>query len=112
MGAFADTADTTIATDTADTAGAPRARIIYNSLYQEGMFSSVRAGVSALDGDTDGFFILPSDCCALSPDTLAMLIERFKNDGGESVIRPVTCDRRGYPLRHKLTSWILRLRAE
>lgn len=78
-------------------AAAPWARLAHNGMYREGMFSSVRAGVAALPRDLDGFFLLPADCCAVSPETLAALAARFTYDGGYSVIRPTHSGRRGHP---------------
>ncbi|MCL2057398.1 MAG: NTP transferase domain-containing protein [Oscillospiraceae bacterium] len=76
---------------------APGARTVYNSRYREGMFSSVHAGVSALQDGFDGFFILPADCCAVSPETPAVLAEHFAKNGGKAVIRPKFEGRRGHP---------------
>jgi len=76
---------------------APHARTVFNSRFSDGMFSSVRAGVSALTDDTDGFFILPSDCCAVTGDMLAMLIWHFEKAGGLAVTRPKFNGQRGHP---------------
>jgi len=79
---------------------APGARRIHNVHYADGMFSSVRAGVSAvsaLPGGVDGFFLLPADCAAASKDTLATLKNEFAKTGGAAVIRPKFEGRRGHP---------------
>ena len=55
----------------------PSVRLVYNSRYQDGMFSSVNTGISALAEDLDGFFLLPADCPAVLPDTLITLIDEF-----------------------------------
>ena len=36
-------------------------RIVLNNKYNEGMFSSIKAGVEVLSKNTDAFFILPVD---------------------------------------------------
>ncbi len=72
-------------------------RHIYNGKYAEGMFSSVKAGVHSLPGDIDGFFLLPADHCAVSPDTLEKLIAAFILSEGKSVIYPVYKGARGHP---------------
>ena len=77
--------------------GAPDARIVYNGAYRDGMFSSSQAGVSALTNGQDGFFLLPSDCCAVSADMLTTLIGRFAENGGAYVTRPKFEGRRGHP---------------
>ena len=76
---------------------APGARVVYNRGYRDGMFSSALAGISALPDSTDGFFLLPADCCAVSADVLRALIERFVESKGACVARPVYRGRRGHP---------------
>ncbi|MDR0490149.1 MAG: NTP transferase domain-containing protein, partial [Oscillospiraceae bacterium] len=78
-------------------AGAKSAQLVHNSMYRDEMFSSVRVGVSALPSDTDGFFLLPADCCAFAHGTMISLIRRFADDGGKSVVRPINHGRRGHP---------------
>ena len=78
-------------------ANAPYVKPIYNSGYKKGMFSSACAGVSALPDGLDGFFLLPADCCAVSPDTLTVLMERFAENGGVPVTRPKYAGKRGHP---------------
>ena len=76
---------------------APEVRIVRNSRFHEGMFSSVYAGVSALPEDLEGFFILPADCCAVSPGTLLVLMEEIGKTGESAVVYPVFEGRRGHP---------------
>jgi CTP:molybdopterin cytidylyltransferase MocA len=76
---------------------APNVRLVYNDKYPDGMFSSVCAGVSAAAEDLDGFFLLPADCCAVSKDTLEMLMRNFAESGTEFITRPKYWDRRGHP---------------
>jgi len=75
----------------------PGVRLVHNSDYRDGMFSSACSGVSALPKGLDGFFLLPADCCAVSPETLAKLIERFYENAGSLVTRPKYQGRRGHP---------------
>ena len=75
----------------------PGVTLVHNDRYIDGMFTSVCAGVSALAGDIDGFFLQPSDCCAVVPETLTDLIDEFAKTGKASVTRPVTDGRRGHP---------------
>ena len=72
-------------------------RLVYNSRYRDGMFSSIQAGVSELPETLDGFFLLPADCCAISPDTLTTLMEWFAENGGSLVTRPKYHGKRGHP---------------
>jgi len=78
-------------------ANAPEVRIVYNEKYRDGMFSSAIAGVSALPDDLDGFFLLPADCCAVSPETLKILVEQFAKNKGAYVTRPKYEGKRGHP---------------
>lgn len=75
----------------------PGIRLVHNAAYQEGMFSSVREGVSALRDGSDAFFLLPADCCASTADTLSALMRVFGENGGVSVVRPAFCGKRGHP---------------
>ena len=77
--------------------GGRHVRFVHNDRYPEGMFSSVCAGVAALSRDTDGFFLLPADACAVSAENLAALIEAFGQNGGSSVAYPTHGNRRGHP---------------
>ena len=72
-------------------------RLVHNSMYSDGMFSSVYAGVRSLSGDMDGFFLQPADCAAVSATDLAALTDEFAKNGRESVTRPRFGDRRGHP---------------
>ena len=77
--------------------GARDVRLVHNSGYRDGMFSSACAGVSALPSDLDGFFLLPADCCAISPDTLTLLMKHYADSNGSYVTRPRYKGRRGHP---------------
>jgi len=72
-------------------------RLVHNSRYSEGMYSSVRAGVSALRPGSDSFFLLPSDCCAQAPDSLKSLIRIFGENSCEYIVRPAYQGKRGHP---------------
>jgi CTP:molybdopterin cytidylyltransferase MocA len=79
---------------------APGIGAIHNSRYQEGMFSSVLAGASALLAGydaPDGVFILPVDCCAITPGTLTKLADEFNKAGRTAVTRPKFKGKRGHP---------------
>ena len=71
--------------------------LVHNNRYLDGMFSSACAGVSALPSDLDAFFLLPADCCAVYPETLTILMERFADSGGTYVTRPKYQGQRGHP---------------
>jgi len=77
--------------------GASSVRVVHNDKYTDGMFSSVYTGVLSLSDDLDGFFLLPVDCCAVSPITLKTLIEEFEKADRTSVTRPKFEGTRGHP---------------
>lgn len=78
-------------------ANAPGVRTVFNRRFEEGMLSSVRAGVSALSADCAAFFLLPADCCAVSVETLKLLVGEIERDETNSVIYPVHKGVRGHP---------------
>jgi len=68
----------------------PNVTVVYNSRYEEGMFSSVLAGVSNI---SDDFFILPGDCPLVGPETYKKLL------GGKKPLRvPAYLGTTGHPL--------------
>lgn len=72
-----------------------RIRIVVNPDFRESdMLRSVQLGVSGLR-DHDGFFLLPGDMPAVSPDVFEKLTEAF--DGDREVIYPMYHGRRGHP---------------
>jgi len=75
----------------------PQIHLVHNDGFRDGMFSSVHAGARELPRDIDGFFLLPSDCCAVSSDTLLTLTGEFDKTGKTSVTRPKLNGQRGHP---------------
>jgi len=69
---------------------------IYNPFYDEGMFSSVLAGVDALGPDTEAFFILPVDIPLVKPETLAELYLAYQTSHA-GVVHPRFQGSRGHP---------------
>jgi CTP:molybdopterin cytidylyltransferase MocA len=76
---------------------AKNVRHIYNAGFDDGMFSSVKAGVHSLPHDVDGFLLLPVDHCAVKPETVEKVIAAFLLSGGGAVVYPATNGRRGHP---------------
>jgi molybdenum cofactor cytidylyltransferase len=68
----------------------------HNPAYGSGMFSSVRAGVAALPGDTEAFFVLPVDCPLVTPRALGLVLRRFAA-GDAGVVYPTCLGHRGHP---------------
>lgn len=69
---------------------------VINTRCDEGMFSSVQAGVSGLGGACGSFFILPVDIPLVRPDTLERLLEAFRT-GDAEICRPSFRGRYGHP---------------
>lgn len=70
--------------------GMPNVTIVYNERYEEGMFSSVLAGVSRVNDD---FFILPGDCPLVGPETYQKLL-----NGKKPLRVPAYLGKTGHPL--------------
>ncbi|MFW6080839.1 MAG: DVU_1551 family NTP transferase [Desulfosalsimonas sp.] len=69
---------------------------VYNPEYGRGMLSSVQAGVKALPGDADAFFVMPADIFLVRPWTLSTLCQRF-NSESPLVVYPSFRGQRGHP---------------
>ena len=73
-----------------------RVRIIENARFQDGMFSSVSAGVRGLGSATAAFFLLPVDVPLVRNWTLRRLLAVHEERPG-SVVHPCFRGRRGHP---------------
>ncbi|MDT8900694.1 DVU_1551 family NTP transferase [Anaeroselena agilis] len=71
-------------------------RTVVNEHYQQGMFSSVVAGVQALPRETDAFFLLPADIPLVKSRTIRLLARAGRKTGAD-VVYPVFAGRRGHP---------------
>ena len=85
-------------------------RCVMNHQFEEGMFSSIQAGVRALPDGCRGFFVHPVDVPLVRRSTLAALIEAFKTHDGD-ICHPCFDGRRGHPplvpaaLAPKILDW-------
>lgn len=57
-----------------------KVRKAFNPRYDQGMFTSIQTGASAMADGLDGFFIMPVDCPLISPKVLKQLMESFESD--------------------------------
>jgi molybdenum cofactor cytidylyltransferase len=71
-------------------------RCILNDRFEEGMFSSVKAGVSALDSTTRAFFLLPVDIPLVRRTTVLDLLEASDTRPAD-VWYPRFLGKRGHP---------------
>jgi CTP:molybdopterin cytidylyltransferase MocA len=69
---------------------------IHNRDYESGMFSSVRAGIAALEEDVSGVLVLPADLPLIRPATIARVAAAFVG-GAAPIVRPVFARKRGHP---------------
>jgi len=86
------------------------ARAVANAQFDHGMFSSVRAGVAALDAGVSRFFLLPADVPLVRPETIGRLARTARDaadapGGPPEVAYPVTSGATGHP---PLVSAVLR----
>lgn len=72
------------------------AQPVYNPHHLQGMYSSIRAGVQALDPEARHVFLLPVDIALLRAGTPTLLAEDLHDD--IQVRHPVFQGRRGHPL--------------
>ncbi len=70
--------------------------IVYNPDYEQGMFSSIQAGVSHLLPAYQAFFIQPVDIPLIRPATIKRLMEAAA-ENPDKIIYPVFEGRRGHP---------------
>jgi CTP:molybdopterin cytidylyltransferase MocA len=71
-------------------------RGIANPDWEQGMFSSVQAGVRQLDASCRAFFLMPADMPLVCPGTIRALLEAFNKENAD-VCRPVHGGKRGHP---------------
>ncbi|HLN61837.1 MAG TPA: nucleotidyltransferase family protein [Symbiobacteriaceae bacterium] len=74
-----------------------RVRFVCNPRWQEGMFTSVLAGVGALPPGVDAFFVALGDMPLVPADVYAELARLYEANPG-SILRPVFGERRGHPV--------------
>ncbi len=71
-------------------------RIIDNADYEQGMFTSVQAGLRGLEADYAGLFIMPVDIPLVRPFTIQRLLAVAK-ENPERIIYPIFNGLRGHP---------------
>lgn len=71
--------------------------VVYNEAWEEGMSSSLRAGIGALGSDVDAVLVILADHPGLSPDLVTRLIEHQRLTGA-AIVAPAYQSRRGHPV--------------
>ncbi len=85
-------------------------RWVFNEKYNEGMFSSVVAGLRSLGPGVKGVFLLPVDMPLVKSLTVKKIIRAYR-ELGAYVFYPTFMDRHGHPplipstLFHEILSW-------
>jgi molybdenum cofactor cytidylyltransferase len=72
--------------------------IVHNATFEEGLSSSLRAGLSALPSDSDGTLILLGDMPAIESSDLEALMAAFAAKDRQAICVPVRHGRRGNPV--------------
>ena len=73
-------------------------RVVVNARYQEGQFTSVLAGLDAVDGpDVDAVLLALVDAPAFSASTVRAVMDRFR-ESGAPIVRAVRGDDHGHPV--------------
>ncbi|BCZ46477.1 molybdopterin-guanine dinucleotide biosynthesis protein MobA [Clostridium gelidum] len=71
-------------------------RTVVNNKYNEGMFSSIKAGAKVLSKNTDAFFLLPVDIASVKVHTIEKMIGTYEKiqDG---ILFPTFNEEKGHP---------------
>ncbi|HEX3470056.1 MAG TPA: nucleotidyltransferase family protein [Silvibacterium sp.] len=72
-------------------------KIVVNHAYEQGMASSLRAGLSALDLQTDAALVILADQPFIRPETLNRIIDQYRGSNAQIVI-PLYKGFRGNPV--------------
>lgn len=75
----------------------PRCRFVVNPDHEEGMGSSLRAGVRAAPAATDAYLVALADMPGIGPGLIASLVAFYRTAGRRAVV-PVYAGRRGHPV--------------
>jgi molybdenum cofactor cytidylyltransferase len=72
--------------------------LVHNPDYAEGIGTSVRTGVGALDDDVDGALVALGDMPWVSTEVIDRLVDAFTSDGELSIFIPMFGRKRGNPV--------------
>ena len=74
-------------------------KVVINPDYKQGMASSLRAGLLAIDPASEGFLVLLADQPGIGPDIINHIIREFREaDPKRGIVRPVYHGLRGHPV--------------
>lgn len=72
--------------------------LVYNPDYAEGIGSSIRAGIGALEDDVEGALIALGDMPWVDPETIDRLVDAFASSAEPSIFVPTHGKKRGNPV--------------
>ena len=72
--------------------------LVHNDRFEDGLSSSLAAGIAAVPGDCDGAMILLGDMPDISPALIDRLVAGFDPAGGRSICVASSGRRRGHPV--------------
>ncbi|MQL50790.1 NTP transferase domain-containing protein [Desulfofundulus thermobenzoicus] len=72
------------------------AGVIFNPRFDQGMYSSVQAGVETLGAEVEAFFLLPADHPLIRVSTIEKMLHYYRT-GKKGIIYPAYGGRRGHP---------------
>ncbi len=78
-------------------AQAGRLQLTENPLHEQGMASSLRAGVLAAPEDARGFLLALGDMPLITPQIVSAVVEGFRRTGG-GIVGPLYRGQRGHPV--------------
>ena len=82
--------------EVADAARRAGGDVVHNPGFEQGMFSSVLAGVESLPELVEAFFLLPADMPLIRQETVQLLVEEFDRTR-PSILYPKFLGDRGHP---------------
>jgi CTP:molybdopterin cytidylyltransferase MocA len=71
-------------------------RCVFNPAYNQGMYSSVVAGLHSLPSEVEACFLLPGDMPGIQPDTIRRIAKEYAETQAP-ILYPVLRGRRGHP---------------
>lgn len=85
--------------DVVEVAGPGRWRTVVNTQFEQGLASSLRAGVATLPETTDGALVVLADMPGVSADLIARVMAAFAAEGGDAIVYPADdAGRQGHPV--------------
>ena len=77
-------------------AGRPEIRLVRNPNFMQGMFTSVKAGVRAMDDRFSAFLMMPGDYPNVNPETVGLLCREYREKSPLAVL-PSHNGKTGHP---------------